>query len=102
MYVWGPPDARWASCDGRVYRSVAAAPRAGETDNRLLAPMPSIVRKVFAQPGKAVVKGEVLLLLEAMKMEMPITAPTDATVTAVHCREGERVQPDTLLIELDA
>jgi biotin carboxyl carrier protein len=35
-----------------------------------------------------------------MKMELPLRAAADATVKAVHCREGELVQPDTVLIEL--
>jgi biotin carboxyl carrier protein len=35
-----------------------------------------------------------------MKMELPLRSPADATVTAVHCREGELVQPDTVLVEL--
>jgi biotin carboxyl carrier protein len=41
-----------------------------------------------------------VIVLEAMKMELPIRAPADATVMAVHCREGELVQPDAALIEL--
>jgi biotin carboxyl carrier protein len=47
-------------------------------------------------------KGDTLLLLEAMKMELPLRASGDATVTSVHCREGELVQPDVTLIDLTA
>jgi biotin carboxyl carrier protein len=62
--------------------------------------MPATVIKLLAQPGAAVRKGETLLVLEAMKMELPIRAPADAVVAAVHCREGDLVQPETILIEL--
>ena len=63
--------------------------------------MPATVLRVLVAPGTAVKKGDTVVLLEAMKMELPIRAPADATVTAVNCREGELVQPDTILIELE-
>jgi biotin carboxyl carrier protein len=50
--------------------------------------------------GARVKKGETLVILEAMKMELPLRASADATVTAVGCREGELVQPETVLVEL--
>jgi len=63
--------------------------------------MPATVVKVLAQPGDAVKKGDVVILLEAMKMELPIRAPADAIVTAVLCRAGEIVQADAILAELE-
>lgn len=102
VYVWGPPSGRWAASAGRVYRSVATTARTREAEHRLVAPMPSMVLKVLAQPGARVARGEILVLLEAMKMEMAISAPADATIAAVHCREGERVQPDTVLVEFES
>jgi biotin carboxyl carrier protein len=62
--------------------------------------MPATVIKVLVAPGAIVKKGDTVIVLEAMKMELPIRAPADATVMAVHCREGELVQPDAALIEL--
>ena len=62
--------------------------------------MPATVIKVLVQVGAAVKKGETLVILEAMKMELPLRSGADATVRAVHCREGELVQPDTVLVEL--
>ena len=44
--------------------------------------------------------GDTLVILEAMKMELPLRAPADGRVTAVHCQPGQLVQPDTSLIEL--
>jgi biotin carboxyl carrier protein len=62
--------------------------------------MPATVLKVLAKVGAAVKKGETLVILEAMKMELPLRAAADATVSAVRCREGELVQPDAVLVEL--
>jgi biotin carboxyl carrier protein len=62
--------------------------------------MPATVLKVLVAVGARVKKGETLVILEAMKMELPLRASADATVTAVCCREGELVQPETVLVEL--
>jgi len=62
--------------------------------------MPATVIRVLVQPGAAVKKGDTIIILEAMKMELPIRAPADATVAAVHCRDGDLVQPETTLIDL--
>jgi biotin carboxyl carrier protein len=109
VYVAGPPGDRWAFCRGDVFREVKdrqpdrrgqSAERGAHVAQPLSAPMPATVIKLMARPGAAVRKGETLLVLEAMKMELPLRAPADAVVTAVHCREGDLVQPDTILMEL--
>src|SRR5438034_67723 len=115
VYVTGSPSDRWAFWNGHVFREAgetstadqAAAGFGREPIRRrtaavqsLTAPMPATVIKVLVTPGSMVKKGDTVIVLEAMKMEMPIRAPADATVAAVHCREGELVQPDTVLIEL--
>ena len=61
---------------------------------------PATVVKVLIHAGTAVKKGTVLVLLEAMKMELPLRAPADSVVAAVHCREGELVQAGALLVDL--
>jgi biotin carboxyl carrier protein len=63
--------------------------------------MPATVVKVLATPGQAVKAGDTLVIVEAMKMELPVRAPSDAIVKAVHCREKEIVQPDQVLVELE-
>ena len=63
--------------------------------------MPATVLKVLVAPGATVSKGDTLLILEAMKMELPIRAAANAVVLEVRCREGELVQPDTVLVELE-
>lgn len=52
------------------------------------------------QAGTEVKKGNTLLVLEAMKMELPLRATADGRIDAVHCRAGELVQPATVLLEL--
>jgi biotin carboxyl carrier protein len=61
--------------------------------------MPATVIKILVEAGQAVQKGDTLLLLEAMKMELPVRAPGDGVVATVKCREGELVQPGTPLLE---
>jgi biotin carboxyl carrier protein len=107
VYVAGTAEDRWAFWNGQVFRGgrVAAPPPArrsgpGETAQALTAPMPATVISIRVQPGSVVKKGDTVVILEAMKMELPIRSPADATVTAVHCREGELVQPDAILVEL--
>ena len=98
-------DATWVFLDGQVY--VIGVPgarvRTAATDERasLSAPMPATVVAVEVAPGQRVASGDVLVRLEAMKMELPVRAPRDATVVAVKCREGELVQPGVPLLELD-
>lgn len=61
------------------------------------APFAATVWKVEAEPGSATKKGERVVVLEAMKMETAVTAPTDGDVVAVYVRPGERVAPGQLL-----
>jgi len=106
VYVAGPPDRRWAFWNGQVFRSggdpsSGRGPAGVEIAHALVAPMPATVLKVLVQPGAAVRKGETVLILEAMKMELPLRASADAVVKSVRCREGELVQPDALLVEFN-
>jgi biotin carboxyl carrier protein len=62
--------------------------------------MPATVLSVMAEVGQAVKAGDTVIMLEAMKMELPVRAPRDGIVSAVHCREGELVQPGVMLLEI--
>lgn len=59
------------------------------------------VWKVLVTPGTAVVPGDVVAVLEAMKMEIPITADVDGVVTAVCCQPGDLVLPGQPLASID-
>jgi 3-methylcrotonyl-CoA carboxylase alpha subunit len=73
------------------------AQRAAE--GRLTAPIPARVTRVMAQAGDKVVKGAVLVTLEAMKMEISINAPFDGVVQAVRHAAGDMVEEGTVLVE---
>ena len=106
VYVAGPPEDCWAFWNGHVFRGVGkvstqrSRARRPDVAQSLTAPMPATVLKVLVQPGTAVKKGDILIILEAMKMELPICATGDAVVTAVRCREGQLVQSDAVLVDL--
>ncbi|HZR23000.1 MAG TPA: acetyl-CoA carboxylase biotin carboxylase subunit [Vicinamibacterales bacterium] len=65
------------------------------------APMPATVLKIQVAAGDMVKKGDTILLLEAMKMELPIRAPGDARVKAILCRAGDLVAADATLVEFE-
>ena len=76
----------------------AAAPAAnGKTVD---SPMPGTILSVDVQPGQAVKKGQILAILEAMKMENEILAPEDCTVAAVHTEKGAAVDTGSVLFTL--
>lgn len=93
----------WVFHDGVTYEVVESSSRrarstaAGES---LTAPMPATVVQVKVAPGDPVTRGDILIVLEAMKMELPVRATADGRVVAIHCEPGQLVQPDTSLIEL--
>jgi 3-methylcrotonyl-CoA carboxylase alpha subunit len=92
--------------DGATHELRHLDPRApsgqGESaGGRVLAPMPGRVLQVAVQPGDSVTRGTVLLVLEAMKVQMRITAPADGTVASVGARVGELVEDGAELVVLD-
>lgn len=58
------------------------------------------VWKIEKAVGDKVVSGEVLIILESMKMEMPIEAPEDGTVTELRCQETDSVSEGQVLVVL--
>jgi biotin carboxyl carrier protein len=104
--VAGPPDRRWVAIDGQVAVLEVETTGGGRRRSRasaadaMVAPMPATVVSVNVSAGQAVSRGEVVLVLEAMKMELPIRAPRDGVVLAVRCTTGELVQPGVPLVDL--
>ncbi len=100
-------DSRYIHHDGHAYTltaqtSTATARRARSTGDggTLTAQMPGQVVDVFVAPGDAVAAHQPLLVLEAMKMEIRITAPHAGTVQAVHTARGAVVERGQTLIEI--
>ncbi len=77
-----------------------AAPAAADGTAPIKAPMPGVVLEIKHAPGAAVKKGDVLLVLEAMKMENEITAPVDGTVVQVLAAKGATVATGDVLLTL--
>ena len=103
LYAVNAAGKTWVFHDGVTYEIGEDAParkRPGAHET-LTAPMPATVIKVTVRQGDRVRRGDVLVLLEAMKMELPLRSPSDGTVSAINCRDGELVQPGTPLIELE-
>jgi len=99
----GPGDQRQIWVNGRVltYQRVRQRGSSASADEgSLAASIPAVVTAVLVQPGDAVAEGDKLILLESMKMVIPILAPYTGTVTAVKCQPGESIQAGIPLIEL--
>ena len=96
-------DVAWVQIDGEVFEcrvDTGGRRTAGADADVLTPPMPATVVRIEVQPGQTVRRGDVLVALDAMKMELPIRAPRDGVVGAVHCRLGELVHPGRVLVEL--
>ena len=98
----------WVFLRGRVHvfeanegHGAGTARGAHQDQAALAAPMPATVVAINVIPGQAVTAGDVLVVLEAMKMELAVTAPHDGRVRSIACRVGELVQPGIPLIDLE-
>ena len=95
------PDAVWVSRDGHQLEArtaVAQRSGAGALAGSLQAPMPGTVLLVHVADGDQVDEGDVLLVLESMKMELAITAPHAGTVEGLDLRVGDRVDRRQALV----
>ncbi len=77
----------------------AAAPAAGAV--QVNSPMPGNILDVKVSAGQAVQAGDVLVILEAMKMENEIVAPQDGTVASVSVKKGDTVNSGDLLVSMN-
>ena len=82
-------------------KAPAAAPKGNAGATAIKAPMPGTLIKVNVKAGDAVKKGDVLCVLEAMKMENDILAPADGVVATVEAAQGASVATDAVLVTLN-
>lgn len=97
---------RWVTINGNTFvLTKSSGMRRGtqghEHASVLTAPMPGQVRAVNVNTGDPIAKGQTLLVVEAMKMEIRIQAPRDGKVRAVHVKPGQIVEREQILIETE-
>jgi biotin carboxyl carrier protein len=98
----------WVWCNGRarlvqdasvLERRKARGPVG--TPGQVTPPTPAAVMRVLVDTGDEVTKGQALVVVSAMKMEMTLAAPYDGTVTAVNTQVGAQVSPGEILVEIE-
>ncbi len=92
--------------DGQTFEFVlpdplASADAEAQSANAIVAPMSGVVRLVEATNGAYVKSGERLIVIEAMKMEMSLTAPCDGKINEINCCEGDAVEGGTVLLTIE-
>ena len=104
-WVAGTGEQCWVFLDGNTYeleiQAAGRRRRPASGHSSLSAPMPATVIRVEVAEGATVRRGDTLVILEAMKMELPIRATSDGIVRAVCCKPGDLVQPGVTLVEID-
>jgi biotin carboxyl carrier protein len=106
-YVSSDNAKRWVTVNDQTFvltKPAAGVQRRGmghDHASELVAPMPSQVRAVNVSEGESVTKGQTLLVLEAMKMEIRIQAPRDGKVMKLLVKQTQTVERDQILIEIE-
>jgi 3-methylcrotonyl-CoA carboxylase alpha subunit len=90
----------WCAGKSFEFQTASATARSREAASDLLAPMPGLLRRVDVSEGATVARGQVLMILEAMKMEHAIRAPKDGIVSRLPHGEGDLVEAGTPLAEI--
>lgn len=98
-------DGVWVTLEGRTWflrheRAGTVHAALGGHSAEVRAPMTGTVIKVLVEPGARVAEGELLAVMEAMKMEYRLEARSAGTVERVHCRPGDLLNVGALLVEL--
>jgi acetyl/propionyl-CoA carboxylase alpha subunit len=95
----------WVSCEGRSFfleeERAESAEKGSPSADELRAPMTGRVVQVAAEHGAAVSEGDLLVTIEAMKMEFRLVAPEDGVIAEVRCEVGARVELGDLLVVLE-
>ncbi len=98
-------DARRLWIDGRALTATRVRRTATARDDApgsLAATIPAVVSQILVAPGDLVAAGDKLILLESMKMVIPIQAPYGGRITHIHCAPGDSVPAGLALLEIEA
>ena len=97
-----PPWAGWrgTALPLQAVPTIESSRRGQGAGGVVTAPMPGKVIAVLVKPGEPVEDGDPLLLMEAMKMEMPLLAPVDGNIASISVSPGDSVSPGQTLIEI--
>lgn len=106
-YVSSDGTKRWVTINGRTFvltKSSGARRKSAGQDHAsgLAAPMPGQVRSVNVSEGDAVIKGQTLMILEAMKMEIRIQSPMDGVVSSISVKAGQTVEREQILVVVES
>ena len=107
-YVSSDNAKRWVTINGRTYllTKQSGSRKSGGTHHHtageLTAPMPGQVRAVNVSEGDVVTKGQTLMILEAMKMEIRIQAQVDGAVASISVKVGQTVEREQMLIKVES
>ena len=95
-------DTWWVHFDGHIFciEKTEAGSTDNDSDGGMVAPMPGKILDVKIANGDNVAAGQLLLIMEAMKMEHRIVAPSDGVITQVNFAVGDQVQQGDVLVEM--
>ena len=95
-------DVWWVHLDGHVFCIEKTEPGSNSDDAEggMVAPMPGKILEVLVEQGQSVASGDLLLVMEAMKMEHRIVANVDGVIAMMNLKEGDQVQQGDILVEI--
>lgn len=93
--------ADWSGARPRKKQSSGASAEIDQSESSILSPMPAKVVRVMVNRGDRVKKGDLLIVVEAMKMEHQMKATRDAKIKTIAAKVGDRVMQDQMLIEFE-
>lgn len=107
VYISTDGPKRWVTVNGQTWElSKSSSTRKGSghgahSTGELVAPMPGQVRAVQVAEGDSVAKGQTLVIVEAMKMEIKVAAPREGKVKSLKVRQGQTVEREQILAEIE-
>ena len=95
-------DVWWVHLDGHVFciEKIEPGSNSDDLEGGLIAPMPGKILEVLVEKGQSVASGDLLLVMEAMKMEHRIVANVDGVIAMMNLKEGDQVQQGDVLAEI--